>query len=107
MALCKKPFRGFGCGQCLPCRIVKRRIWTHRIMLEAQMHEKCSFLTLTYDPENEPPGRTLDPDDVQLWMKRFRERLRSEYGIFVRQYLIGEYGDETQRPHYHSAPFGS
>ena len=63
--LCRKPFskKGaqFGCGQCMACRINRRRIWTHRIMLEALVSPSASFLTLTYNKENLPDGGTLAP----------------------------------------------
>lgn len=103
MSLCKKPFHGHGCGQCLPCRITRRRLWTHRILLEASKHGDNSFVTLTYDPENEPPGRSLDPRHPQLWLKKLRKALGS---FKLRYYLVGEYGDESSRPHYHAALFG-
>lgn len=101
--LCKNPFEGFGCGQCIPCRINLRRTWTHRIMLEASLHQSNGFLTLTYDEQNIPAGNSLDPKHCQHWLKRFRAAGR---GRQVRYYLVGEYGDESQRPHYHAALFG-
>lgn len=101
--LCKKPFRkegmSFGCGQCLPCRISKRRIWTHRLMLEACVHDRASFLTLTYDKEHCPDEVSVR--ELQLWLKRFR----NTFGAF-RYFAVGEYGDKTGRPHYHVALYG-
>lgn len=103
--LCKKPFvRGvqiYGCGQCMPCRLNRRRIWTHRIMLEAMTHPAASFVTLTYNEENLPDGGTLVPEHLQLWLKR----LRKNFGP-CRFYAVGEYGDLSWRPHYHVALFG-
>jgi len=55
------------------------------------------FLTLTYDNEHIPKGGTLVKRDMQLFMKRLRER-RPET---VRFYGCGEYGEDTRRPHYH------
>lgn len=105
--LCTSPFvRGlaaYPCGQCQPCRINRRRLWTHRLLLEQAKHEASSFITLTYDKANLPVGGTLVPKHTQLWLKRLRERLRP---IPVRFFLVGEYGDETWRPHYHAALFG-
>lgn len=104
--LCKKPFRqgihAFGCGQCLPCRINRRRIWTHRLMLESAVHGASSFITLTYAPENLPENGTLVPEHLTLWLKRFRRRWPTPF----RYYAVGEYGEQTWRPHYHVLLFG-
>lgn len=70
-------------------------------MLEARLHEHSSFITLTYDENSIPPGGTLVPKDTQDWLKRLRT-----YVGPIRYYLVGEYGDQTQRPHYHAALFG-
>lgn len=73
-------------------------------MLEARLHEFSCFVTLTYADENLPSGASLSPRDAQLFLKRLRKRLGSARP--VRFYLVGEYGDLTQRPHYHLALFG-
>lgn len=103
---CKRPFTkgvvAHGCGQCMPCRIKRRRIWAHRIMLEAAVHPVSSFITLTYDQESLPDAGSLVPRHLQLWLKR----IRKEYPAPLRYYGVGEYGDENERPHYHVALFG-
>lgn len=73
------------------------------MMLEMSMHSENSFVTLTYNEDNLPHGSSLEPKDAQDWLKRFRKRIAP---VRVRYYLVGEYGDETQRPHYHAALFG-
>lgn len=106
--LCKKPFvKGitpYPCGQCTPCRLNRRRLWTHRLLLESQLHEFSSFWTLTYSDEHYPANGSLDPKAVQLWLKRLRALLGPARPI--RYYVVGEYGDQTQRAHYHGALFG-
>lgn len=81
----------------------RRRVWTHRILLEQKLHEASSFLTLTYAPERVPLGGSLVPSDLQNFFKRLRGRIPNWP---VRYYAVGEYGDHTQRPHYHAALFG-
>jgi len=71
--------------------------------LESRLHETNSFLTLTYDEEHVPPGGSLSKTDVQNWFKRFRQEISP---LRIRYFIVGEYGDETQRPHYHAALFG-
>lgn len=91
----------YGCGQCLPCRINRRRVWTHRIMLEAAQYEDNSFLTLTYTDDKLPPGDSLDPRALTLFIKR----LRQKSALQVRYFGCGEYGEQSGRPHYHLALF--
>lgn len=114
---CEKPIvikgRAFGCGQCLPCLFNRRRIWTHRLILEAHQHEQNAFLTLTYDNEHMPKlgsayGKfselgTLIPKHLQDFLKRFRKAIEPSK---IRFYACGEYGDATERPHYHAIIFG-
>jgi len=83
--ICRKPIiigaLPVGCGQCIPCRVNRRRVWAHRIVLEAKEHPQNAFVTLTYNEENLPRTRdgipTLRPDDLTLWLKRFRKRSES------------------------------
>lgn len=98
----------FPCGQCLPCRINRRRVWTLRLMLESYYHEKASFVTLTYRDDDLPRALcsgvpVLEKRDLQLWVKRLR-KFFDRPGI--RYYAAGEYGSRTHRPHYHIILFG-
>lgn len=90
------------CGQCLDCRLAYARSWALRIMYEAQMHERSSFVTLTYDDEHLPPDHGLHVRDFQLFMKRLRKRT----GKSLKYFQCGEYGPKTLRPHFHVAMFG-
>lgn len=97
-----------GCGQCIPCRINRRRVWVHRLMLEAAQWGDNAFVTLTYDDESLPRVSPQDsrgnlvPRDVQLFFKRLRKIVEPRR---FRYYMAGEYGDESDRPHYHMAMF--
>lgn len=93
----------FPCGQCLSCRINRRRYWTCRLLLESLDHEKSIFLTLTYDDEHLPEKSELVKRDVQLFIKRLRKRIEP---VKIRYYACGEYGSLKHRPHYHLIIFG-
>lgn len=66
------------------------------------MHERNSFVTLTYNDAHLPGDRGLSKIDLRNFMKRLRKR----HGAGIRFLAAGEYGGETQRPHYHMALFG-
>jgi len=95
------------CGQCIGCRLERSRQWAIRLVHEAQLHEKASFLTLTYDPHSLPEGGTLVKAHFQDFMKRLRAKLDYDSpGQKVRFFHCGEYGEKGSRPHYHCALFG-
>lgn len=108
--LCRSPFLPPGqvvpvpCGRCMPCRISKRRLWTSRLLLESMHCGFACFVTLTYrNPPEGPPRGNLAPRDVVLWLKRLR---KGASPVKLRYFLVGEYGEETLRPHYHCLLFG-
>lgn len=117
---CEKPWvslgQAFPCGQCLACRLNRRRVWTCRIMLEGLKHKDACFLTLSYRDSCLPltsngigPALTgmglptLRPKDLSDWLKRLRKAL---YPLRLRYFAVGEYGHELHRPHYHAIVFG-
>lgn len=89
------------CGQCIGCRLEYSRQWAVRLVHEASLHDSNYFLTLTYNDENLPPYNSLNKLHTQLFIKR----LRKKFGSGIRFYLAGEYGDLTNRPHYHAIIF--
>lgn len=105
--LCEKPYMidkvPCPCTKCFPCRVNRRRLWAHRIQLESLKSSDSCFVTLTYGEKNLPEGSDLSPKHTQDWLKRLRKILAPEK---IRYFLVGEYGDKTQRPHYHAALFG-
>lgn len=90
------------CGQCIGCRLERSRRWAVRIMHEAQCWPSNCFLTLTYRDEAVPSHGSLVYRHFQLFMKR----LRKARGSRIRFFMCGEYGETTQRPHYHACLFG-
>lgn len=91
----------------MPCRVNRRRVWMHRILLEMYCHSDNAFITLTYADDElsfSPSGEaTLVPRDLMLFLKRLRKAYEP---IKLRFFACGEYGDVTERPHYHAAIFG-
>lgn len=129
--LCKKMVSSKGivhpCGQCLFCRINRKRDWISRLLLEAACHPLNQFWTLTYEtdslPESEGCGGvsyvpkssvihelsavraqkgTLFKPDLQTFFKRYRKLVGP-----IRYYAVGEYGEKLGRPHYHVLAFGA
>lgn len=104
---CVNPYviggHAFGCGQCMSCRIHRRRVWAHRIILEAKEHVDNAFLTLTYADDKLPHDGSVDSIVLQRYIKKLRQKYSP--GKF-RFYGCGEYGEENNRPHYHLALFG-
>lgn len=94
------------CGWCKPCTINARRILTNRILCESVDHAQSSFLTLTVDDDHMPSDGSLNKTDYVLFLKSLRENLARTRGVRLRFYVVGEYGEKTQRPHYHMALFG-
>ncbi|QXP44233.1 MAG: replication initiator protein [Arizlama microvirus] len=106
--LCKKPINVnqliVPCGQCMHCRINRQRIWMTRCTLEAAQHDHTGFVTLTYENGNLPMHNglpALDRRDPVLFFKKMRRA-----GYKFRYFGVGEYGDQTWRPHYHLLMFG-
>lgn len=72
-------------------------------MIESAQYGDNCFLTLTYDDEHVPKDGSLVPRDMQLFLKRLRKKIQPRK---LRFFGVGEYGDNSERPHYHIALFG-
>lgn len=104
------------CGKCIGCRLDYSREWANRCLLEMEDHESTLFLTLTYDEEHLPRRfySRLDTGETDLEsnplrkkdIQDFHKRLRKSLDYPIRFFSAGEYGDKTQRPHYHGIYFG-
>lgn len=91
------------CGVCESCLEMKAREWSLRSMHEAQMHERNSFVTLTYAEEFLTHHGSLNRSHAVLFLKRLRKALQPHR---IRYLLVGEYGSTTYRAHYHALIFG-
>lgn len=90
------------CGQCIGCRLERSRQWAMRCVHEASLYDQNCFITLTYAEEHLPENGTLVLADFQKFMKRLRKKFHPQ---LIRFYGAGEYGEESNRPHYHACVF--
>lgn len=90
------------CGHCLGCRSDQARGWAVRLVHEGMIEPTAWFATFTYSDKELPEYGSLFPRDFTLFLKRLRKQEVSR----VSYYLAGEYGDRTERPHYHAVLFG-
>lgn len=88
----------FPCGQCLNCRINKRRDWQSRLLLEAACHEYGIFVTLTYTDSGTPEPLRKGP--LLTFLKSLRKVVPS-----LRYFAVGEYGTLRGRAHFHAHLF--
>lgn len=97
------------CGRCNACLMARRVDWTFRLLQENKVATTATFLTLTYAddfiPVSEAGEYTLLKRDVQLWLKRLRKQQSELTPMRIRYYLVGEYGSQFGRPHYHALMF--
>jgi len=87
------------CGTCAGCLINKRNQMTFRAYQELKDHfYQAVFFTLTYNNENNPV--ILLKSDIQKFIKRIRKKHE------IRYLICGEYGEITDRPHFHGIIYG-
>lgn len=89
------------CGTCLGCRRKQAQDWSVRMYHENQSHHDACFLTLTYGDDSLPDTGSLDKEHPTNFLKRLRK-----VTPHFRYYLVGEYGDTNNRPHYHAILYG-
>lgn len=92
---------GLRCGRCIGCRIQTAESWVVRCVHESRMHKWNSVVTLTYDPKFVPYQGQLVYSHFQKFVRKARRKL----GPFS-YYGCGEYGDISERPHFHACLFG-
>ena len=92
------------CRNCIGCRQRKRLDWTLRGVHELQTSGKAAFITLTYDDDHLPADKCISIEVLQKFFKRLRKQLGS--AVKIRYYACGEYGEQSDRPHYHAIIYG-
>lgn len=115
-------YQAIPCRHCYACSLNYAAQWASRLAAEASYYEQNYFITITYNdmflpiPEKVYYGETDDAyfendgtwdgtlvkKDIQDFKDRLRKHLeyRGKLGNF-KFFYCGEYGGETQRPHYH------
>lgn len=108
------------CGKCYGCQSKNRTEWTYRIEKEC-LNKRCVFVTLTYSDEqahfispqsamrlkqigeNVSKYTLLDKSDVSRFLKACQRSIKQYLGkdALYRYVIVGEYGDNTKRAHYH------
>lgn len=110
------------CGRCGACKANRRSEWSFRLAQELKDSHNAFFITLTYSDEDLPyeyvdkktgeiitsPVPTLEKIHFQNFLKKIRTTTKREFPtmpVQLRYYCVGEYGTQTQRPHYHAIMF--
>lgn len=91
------------CNHCDICKERKIASFVQRCKFETQCYDcKPWFVTLTYDNQH-VPVHGVSVDEAQRFLKRLRINLvRAGFNSLIRYVLVGEYGKNTHRPHYHA-----
>jgi len=89
------------CGQCLPCRIRKQKVWAFRNLLEFHQHSHSAFVTLTYRDGERPEN--IDYSHFSKFLKRLRKK---HTGTRIRYFACGEYGTKSGHAHFHALIYG-
>lgn len=112
------------CGRCIECIKLRVNSWYVRLKNEQKNATSSYFITLTYDTDSIPIDpingyETLRYSDLQKYFKDIRNsyrirvkdektnRTRWDYSQVpkLRYFAVGEYGSQTNRPHYHIIGF--
>lgn len=111
------------CRMCMNCRVNYTNEWKNRLIAEAQQWDENYFVTLTYNDDHLPNNPIIDQETgeaktdingepviahplVKKHLQDFNKRVRRHWEYNdnhqgIRIYGVGEYGDQTGRPHYH------
>lgn len=119
MAQCQNPYIVDGgakgevpvpCGRCPACYSRRASGWSFRLMQHEKNSDSAHFITLTYDTDNVPITPKgfmgLDKSHPPGFFKRLRKN-SPKGGKPIKYYIVGEYGGNTDRPHYHAILFNA
>lgn len=99
------------CGKCPKCIARKTSAWSFRLMQQEKISQSADFITLTYDtkyiPITDSGYLNLNKHDLQCFFKRLRKLQYGNSVSDIKYYAVGEYGDQTKRPHYHCILFNA
>lgn len=90
------------CGKCGLCLQHRRDQWRFRLEAEANNSTSGYFITLTYDDSHIPMDSKPSKRHLQLFLKKFRKRIS---GHHIKYFVVSEYGEQTERLHYHMLLF--
>lgn len=110
------------CKTCIECRNMRREDFSNRLRFQLMTYNYVgSFISLTYRdsdlpillPEGSavvgkyfgscPPafGSTLSRSDISNFCDKMQKRIKRKYGRSGKYIAVGEYGDDSHRPHFH------
>lgn len=92
------------CGRCLLCKDRLVRQWIYRLEVEDRHSTSAFFVTLTYNSNSLVRTPTMMPTITKKEAQDFINRLRKNEKK-LRYYIVGEYGSQNYRPHYHALLF--
>ncbi|WGL31428.1 replication initiator protein [Dipodfec virus UOA04_Rod_1038] len=103
------PYIDVPCGKCSVCRHNYVSDWILRLNREIRNSAFSFFVTLTYNDDSIPLCDchglpVLRPSDVSNFFHTLNYEFR-RFGEKLRYFVVGEYGGESGRPHYHALIF--
>ena len=100
--------KGPPCGKCDNCIIIKKAQKVSRIQFEAEHYEgQNTFVSLTLDDFNITSDHSICRKTFTETLDNMRRQIKYHNIDYKLQYFgVGEYGEKTERPHFHIIMFG-
>lgn len=100
MIMCIYKLSRYPCGHCYECLSKVRNDWSIRLQEQLKDTPIAYHAILTYSDDYLPKSKTgiasVCKKDVQDFLKRLRHNITN-----IKYFCVSEYGETTQRPHYH------